>query len=282
MELDLATRTIELPSGDFAIAETGEGGRPLLLVHGFTGAKEDFADHVGWLAEEGWHVVAPDLRGHGRSPKPSDEASYSLATFAADLVHLVDALRWDRLVLLGHSMGGMIAQVFAIAHPHRLEGLILMDTNHGTFDLEPEIAALGAELARTEGMQGVKTVLDAMDDPLGSPAFDRLIAQRPGYQEFSDAKFLSTSPAMYAALLVELTSAANRLDGLRSLDVPTAVLVGELDKPFIEPSHELAAAISGATLTILPEGGHSPQFESPEAWADAMRTFLTGLSIYGE
>jgi len=277
VDTPLTTRTIGLPTGDFAIVETGEGGRPLLLVHGFTGAKEDFADHVGWLADGGWHVVAPDLRGHGASPKPSDESSYSMKTMAADLVHLVDALEWDRLVLLGHSMGGMIAQVFAIEHRHRLDGLILMDTNHGTFDLEPEIAALGAELARTEGMPGVKAVLDTIDDPLGNPAFDRMVAERPGYQEYSDAKFLSSSPAMYASLLIEITTAVSRLDGLRSLRVPTAVLVGELDTPFLQPSRELAASISGASLTVLPDGGHSPQFESPEAWADAVRTFLSGL-----
>ncbi len=126
-------------------------------------------------------------------------------------------------------------------------------------------------------MPGVKAVLDTIDDPLGNPAFDRMVAERPGYQEYSDAKFLSSSPAMYASLLIEITTAVSRLEGLRSLRVPTAVLVGELDTPFLQPSRELAASISGASLTVLPDGGHSPQFESPEAWADAVRTFLSGL-----
>jgi len=51
-------------------AEEGAGGRPFLLLHGFTGAKEDFADHLDRWADRGWHVVAPDLRGHGGSSAP--------------------------------------------------------------------------------------------------------------------------------------------------------------------------------------------------------------------
>lgn len=270
-------RTLSTRHGDFAIHEAGAGGRPLLLVHGFTGAKEDFGDHLGWLADDGWHAVSPDLRGHGSSPKPEDESAYSLAVFADDLAAIVEALEWDRLVLLGHSMGGMVAQVFALVHQARLDGLILMDTNHGTFELDPSLAELGARLAREEGMAGVKAVLDQMDDPLGNPAFDRLVAERPGYQEFSDGKFLNTSPAMYAALLLELTSADSRLDPLRTLDVPTHIIVGEHDTPFLRPSLELASTIPGAEMTILPDGGHSPQFESPEAWTEAVRSFLASL-----
>jgi pimeloyl-ACP methyl ester carboxylesterase len=86
------------------VGEAGAGGRPLLLVHGFTGAKEDFTDFLDPLAARGWHAVAPDLRGHGASSKPDDEAGYSLAIFAGDLARLVGALGWDGCVLLGHSM----------------------------------------------------------------------------------------------------------------------------------------------------------------------------------
>lgn len=275
--MGISTRDVPLAGGDFAIAEAGQGGRPLLLVHGFTGAKEDFGDHLGWLAEAGWHAVAPDLRGHGGSPKPGSEDAYGLQTFADDLVDLVEALAWERFVLLGHSMGGMIAQVFAIEHQRRLDGLILMDTNRGTFDLEAGLAEMGAQLARDSGMAGVKAVLDEIENPLDNAAFDRVVAERPGFQEFSDGKFLACSPAMYAAMLLQLTSDASRIEGVQRLDIPTHVLVGELDKPFLEASDELAAIIPGAGLTILPDGGHSPQFESPDAWADAVRVFLAGV-----
>src|SRR4051794_20252925 len=110
-------------------AEAGSGGRPFVLVHGFTGAKEDFTEWLEPLAAEGWHAVAPDNRGHGESPKPDDEAEYSFDLMAGDVFELADSL-WGAgtpFVLLGHSMGGMVAQVAALRAPDRLAGLILMD-----------------------------------------------------------------------------------------------------------------------------------------------------------
>src|SRR3712207_2032961 len=98
-----------LDIGDLAleIAEAGGGSsRHLLLLHGFTGAKEDFTEFLDALAADGWHAVAPDLRGHGASDQPASEDAYSLEAFAGDVWALVGALGWGRLVLLGLSMGG--------------------------------------------------------------------------------------------------------------------------------------------------------------------------------
>ena len=69
----------QVKAGDvrLSIAEAGAGQRPLLMVHGFTGAKEDFTPWLDQLADLGWHAVAPDLRGHGASSKPAEESAYS-------------------------------------------------------------------------------------------------------------------------------------------------------------------------------------------------------------
>ena len=185
----MATRVIDIGDhGRLAIDEVGEGGRGLLLVHGFTGGRIDFADHLDALADAGWWAVAPDLRGHGESWHPEDEADYSLDHYACDVWALVDALGWDRLVLLGHSMGGMIAQVAAAQRPEVLDGLVLMDTTHGPLDLDRDLAQLGAEIVRAGGMAAVKEVLDAMGDdaPLTTPAYERVLAERPGFREMSD------------------------------------------------------------------------------------------------
>ena len=127
-------REVRLGDVQLAIAEAGIGGRPVMLVHGFTGAKEDFTDFLEPLAERGWHAVAPDLRGHGTSDHPGDEESYSLAIMAADLLALADALGCGSFVLLGHSMGGIVAQQLLLAHPERVRALVLMDTTHGPID----------------------------------------------------------------------------------------------------------------------------------------------------
>jgi pimeloyl-ACP methyl ester carboxylesterase len=256
--------------------ERGEdAGRHLLLVHGFTGAKEDFADHIDDLAALGWHVLAPDLRGHGGSPHPEGESAYSLDTFAADVAALVDGLGWDRFVLLGHSMGGMIAQVYALTHPARLDGLVLMDTSHGPVKLmERDLVEGGREVVRAGGMSALIEATRDSDGVLDSPAHQRVLAERPGYAEYGEKNSLASAPDMFLAMTAELFEQADRLDGLAQLDVPTLVIVGEQDAPFIEPSQQMARAIKGARLEVIADAGHSPQFENPSAWLSALTSFL--------
>lgn len=279
-ERSVAVATLEQEI-DVSLLEAGAGGRPLLLVHGLTGAKEDFADQIDDLAELGWWVVAPDLRGHGSSSHPADEADYDLDRFAADLQGLVDALDWDRFVLLGHSMGGMIAQVVALARPDDLVGLILMDTSHGPIPgIDPAMAALGIELVRAGGMEAVKEALDGLGDdaPLGTEAYERVCRERPGFVEFGDRKFLGSAPAMYSSMLGQLLDRKDLLDDLATLDVPTLVMVGEQDEPFLDASGRMAARMKDATLAKLADAGHSPQFENPDAWWTALTGFLARLA----
>src|SRR5205809_1215002 len=121
-------RRVQTPDLAFEVAEAGTGGRPLLLVHGFCGAKEDFTEYLDRLADAGWHAVAVDLRGHGGSDHPSGEDAYGLELFADDVWALAEALGWSRLFLLGHSMGGLVAQVATLRHPERVRALVPTDT----------------------------------------------------------------------------------------------------------------------------------------------------------
>jgi pimeloyl-ACP methyl ester carboxylesterase len=275
----MTTKATGVHLGDvrLAIAEAGIGGRPLMLVHGFTGAKEDFTDFLEPLAEGGWHAVAPDLRGHGASDHPADEESYSLAIIAADLLALADALGWGRFVLLGHSMGGMVAQHLLLAEPERVRGLVLMDTTHGPVDwVEADTAALAAAVVREEGIAALMEALKLLraDDPLMTPAFLRLLEEKPGYSEFCDAKLLASAPAMWLAMASALLTQPDRLDLLAEVDVPTLVIVGEQDTPFIAHGERMAKTIPGARLAIIPDAGHSPQFENPGAWWSELSSFL--------
>jgi pimeloyl-ACP methyl ester carboxylesterase len=264
-----------------ALAEAGAGGRPLLLLHGFTGAKEDFTDHLDPLGELGWHAVAPDQRGHGASDKPDDEAAYTIEAFTTDLLALFDVLGWERCVALGHSMGGMVVQTAILEAPERFDALILMDTSHRGLRADPELVALGVAIARGEGIAAVMAAQDALgpDQALGTGPHQRLLETREGYKDFGARKMLASSPAMYAAMLQTITSAEHidRLPDLPRISVPTLVLVGEEDKPFRKPSQRMADAIPDAELMVLPDGGHSPQFESPDLWWKALTGFLGRL-----
>lgn len=257
------------------VLEAGEGGRPLLLAHGFTGAKEDFGDWIDAFAAEGWWVIAPDLRGHGSSDHPDREDRYSLALFAQDVLALADVLGWSRFALLGHSMGGMIAQEVALQAPERVERLVLMDTNHGPVDgLDPDTVAFGVEILRTEGIAGLVGVLAQLPQQPKAPSDLRLRAERQGYAEFADGKVHRCSPAMYAAMGVELTTRADRLADLAGLTMPVRVVVGAEDTGFLPASRRIADAIASADLVVIPDAAHCPQFENPEAWWAAVAPFL--------
>ncbi|MGQ0831378.1 MAG: alpha/beta fold hydrolase [Microthrixaceae bacterium] len=264
-----------------SVAEAGVGGRPLVLVHGFTGAKEDFTDWLDALAALGWHVIAPDQRGHGASPKPDDELAYSFDLFAQDLLALLDAMAWERVVALGHSMGGMVLQTAALGAQQRFAAMVLMDTSHRGLRADPTVVELAVSVARTRGMAAVLATQDALDDEqtLGNDIDRRVKAERPGYKEFGERKMLASSPAMYASMIQAITSPAarDRLEDLSTLTMPTLVIVGEHDQPFVQPSYRMAKAIPDAVLAVIPGAAHSPQFEAPDPWWDALCGFLGRL-----
>ena len=83
---------------------------------------------------------------------------------------------------------------------------------------------------------------------------------------------------MARAMMPTMVTQADRLEALGQLDVPALIIVGEQDAPFVTDSEEMAKAIPGATLAVIPEAGHEPQFENPEAWWAALRTFLASLT----
>jgi 2-succinyl-6-hydroxy-2,4-cyclohexadiene-1-carboxylate synthase len=248
----------------------------LLLVHGFGGAKEDFADHVDALAAT-HRVVAFDHRGHGASDKPDDPAAYSLDRMAADVLAVAEVTGLRDLRLLGHSMGGMVVRRVALQAPERLDALVFMDTSPGPPPgLDPELIAFGVEVVRQHGMVELKRLQDELD-PLGSPSYRRILAERPGFAEYAARKWAALSPAMWSAIATEIVTQPDQLDALAAVRVPTLVMVGEEDTVFVEVSRAIAAAVPGARLAEIPVAGHSPQFENPEAWRSSLEEFLGSL-----
>jgi pimeloyl-ACP methyl ester carboxylesterase len=248
-------------------------GPALLMLHGFTGAKEDFADHAPRFAEHA-EVVMFDHRGHGASDGPHDLAAYSLDRLAADTLAVADALGLERFTLLGHSMGGMVARRVVLAHPDRVGALILMDSSPGPPpNIDPEGAELAGQLALDDGMTALRSLLDEVD-LLGSEADQRVRRERPGYIEFAARKWAAVAPEAYAALAKEITRQPEQLELMRAITCPTLVIVGEQDAHFVPCAAQMADAIPEARLVVVPDAGHSPQFESPDAYFAAVDGFL--------
>jgi pimeloyl-ACP methyl ester carboxylesterase len=275
--------------GLLSVAATGDPApNRLLLVHGFTGAKEDFTEWLEPLDSIGWEAAAVDLRGHGASMKPEGLDRYGFELMAGDVVAVADGLGWDRFALLGHSMGGMVAQHVALSPAgRRLTGLVLMDTGHGPVErIERQVAEMACAIVAVGGMPALVAAGAALRQegnlPLATAAQRRVLAERPGHEEFNARKLLATAPDAYRSIALAAFDQPDRLEALAGLDLPVLVLVGEQDVPFLESSRRMAATIPGAVGEVIPNAGHSPQFENPEAWWAALVRFLEAVRAADE
>ena len=279
-------RHIAVRSNTVAVLEAGVGGRPILLVHGFTGSKEDFGwtgggfDYLDRLAALGWHAVSPDLYGHGASTHFDHESEYTFAAYVQQILDVVDSLGWDTFVLLGHSMGGMISEEFAVLHGSRLASLILMDTHHGAIThVDPAFIPLAKQVALESGIAGIKAVLDAdTSRPSGSNySYCVALDTIDGYSSFCAGKMLSSSPVMFATMFENMLQRPDRLEFLATLALPAMVLVGDYDDGFLAASARMASVMPNVMYRMIIGGGHCPQFEAPEAWWAALTEFLATI-----
>ncbi len=252
-------------------------GPGLMMVHGHGGAKEDFADHVPTLARD-HTVVIFDHRGHGASDKPDSRDAYSLDRLASDILQVADAVGLDTFRLLGHSMGGMAARKVVLRAPERVEAFIMMDTCPGPIPGFPvDLMEAGAEVALTRGKEGLAELF-ALAPHLETEAHQRAIEERAGYVEFMAKKFDDYSAVMWGAMAIDLAHQTDDLPALAAeLQVPLLILVGEQDKPFVIASRTTHDAVPASQLVVIPDAGHSPQFENPDAWIAALGAFLASL-----
>lgn len=152
-----------------------------------------------------------------------------------------------------------------------------MNTHHGPAAEEiASVLRLSIGVAREQGMDALADLIARAQLP-ETDAHRRLIEQRPGYSEWLEAHFRASSPAMYAAVCRELIEGEDRLDRLRGLAIPTLVMVGDQDQPFLESSGRIAAAIPDARLRVL-GAGHNIMFEAPVLWWAALQRFLSETS----
>ncbi len=263
---------------EIAYEEWGAGERPFVLVHGFTGSRDDWREVLPPLGERG-RTLAPDLRGHGDTTNPGDAEAYGFEPLVADLAGLLDAAGIERCDLLGHSLGGMVSLRFALAHPERVASLVLMDTSPRPVrqEMRPVFEA-GAKLAREAGMGALFEVLrqQAAEDAERAASMRHLVralGEEAVWQRMR-AKLEAMDPEAFAALGLLLTDHDDLEERLAEIRVPTLVLVGADDEPFLEPAETLARAITGAHHTVIPDAAHSPQLANTPAWLEAVLDHL--------
>jgi pimeloyl-ACP methyl ester carboxylesterase len=127
--MDLPAQSLKVNGLAMHVADVGQGPA-VLLLHGFPDNGSVWRLQVGALADAGYRVIVPDLRGYGRTDAPVDVSAYSIAHLRADVIALLDLLGIDKAVLVGHDWGAAVAWQVAIHAPERVERLVALSVGH--------------------------------------------------------------------------------------------------------------------------------------------------------
>jgi pimeloyl-ACP methyl ester carboxylesterase len=268
----IAVRDIEVE-----FEETGQGDRPFVLVHGFTGSRDDWRERLPELAPLG-RTIALDQRGHGGTTNSGDPAAYSFDALVDDLAAVLDAIGVERCDLLGHSMGGAVALRFALAHPERVLSLIAMDTSASPMRMPARVREAGAKLVHAGGMGALFKAMRARagSDPDRPEAAARC-EREMGSERFwarVERKLEQMDPVAFTTLSAALAESSAVEARLHEIRCPSLVMVGEQDVGLLEAADALEAGLPDVRRVTIPGAAHSPQLENAGAWLEAVREHL--------
>ena len=247
-------------------------GAPLVLISGLGYPLWQWHRLAPLLAER-FKVITFDNRGVGQTDKPA--GPYTASLLAADLAGLLNALGVGQASVLGHSMGGFIAQAFALEYPSMLTKLILASTNFGG----PRHVPVSPE--------AFKVLTDVSSEPLTRFKNGLAVSTAPGFasrhpeiiQAWLDWRLANPLdvPGYQAQLAIGLgllTEEASFENRLKHICAPTLILFGAHDL-VVPPANAalLARQISGSRVLILPQAGHFFPIETPQAAAEAIIEF---------
>jgi pimeloyl-ACP methyl ester carboxylesterase len=237
---------------------TGQGGLPLLLSHGYSASSQMWKPNLAALSEKRM-VITWDIRGHGRSDSPEDPSLYSEALSVRDMAAVLDAAGADRAVIGGLSLGGYLSLGFWLAHPERVAALILCDTGPG-YRKDDARERWNRYAERTAAQFDEKGLA-----ALGSSA------------EVTASTQKSARGLALAARGILAQRDARVIESLEEIDVPTLVIVGADDEPFLAASDVMAAKIPGAEKVVIPDAGHAANIDQPDAFNAAVLGFLSRI-----
>ena len=244
--------------------ESGAGDTALVFLHYWGGTAQTWQPVIDALPMD-VRMIALDARGWGRSDRPVD--GYDIATLAGDVEAAIGALALDRYVLVGHSMGGKVAQLLASRRPAGLAGLILVAPS----------PAQGKQLAAAErdGMMSAYANADAAGWTIDNVLSERALS--PDLRQKVIAGSVEGAPAAKAAWPASVIAEDVSAD-LARIDVPVLVIGGEKDKvDSVEMLRSIVMpSLPGAVLAVIPGVGHLLPLEAPVDVARHIAHFLAG------
>jgi pimeloyl-ACP methyl ester carboxylesterase len=262
---------MKLKAGElsFNVLERGSGEPALLFLHYWGGSARTW-NGVTLQLSTNFRCIAYDQRGWVQSDAP--EHGYSIRDLALDAKQIVEALHLRRYVLVGHSMGGKVAQFLASQRPAALVGLVLVAPAPPTPQNIPE----SAKQAQLHAYDNRENALQALAFLTAYPASDTL------REQILADNFAASS---HAKLAWPTLSAYEDISGVvGDIAVPTLILAGDQDRqdPLEQHRREVLARIPGANLKVIRDSGHLMPIDQSHQLAEAIRAFAFPLAKVGE
>jgi pimeloyl-ACP methyl ester carboxylesterase len=237
-----------------------EGSGPaILLTHGFSATSAMWEPQVEALADR-YRILRWDMRGHGRSSSPADPTAYTHEATVEDMTAVLDDAGVPSAVIGGLSLGGFMSLCFYLAHPERVCALVLCDTGPGYKKDE-------ARASWNRYAEGFARRFEA-----------RGLAALGGSAEVQVARHEGVTGLIHAARGMLVQHDARVIEALPSIRVPTLLLVGSEDKPFLAGMEYMAGKIPGAVHVVIDGAGHAPNLEKPVAFNASLEAFLRGVA----
>jgi pimeloyl-ACP methyl ester carboxylesterase len=235
-------------------------GPVLLLTHGFSATGDMWRGQIEAFSKN-HTLVFWDMRGHGRSDYPEDPTAYSEALTIADMDALLDQVGAGRAIVGGLSLGGYMSLAFHRVYPERVRALLIIDTGPGFRRDEPrqdwnKRALASADRYEREGLA-----------VLQSASRERATAQHRSAEGLARAA---------RGMLTQRD--ARVIESLPEIKVPTLIVVGADDKPFLAATDYMASKIPGARKVVIANAGHAVNIDQPQAFNEAVQPFLEGLT----
>jgi pimeloyl-ACP methyl ester carboxylesterase len=239
--------------------EVHGSGAPLILTHGYSSTSAMWQGQIEALAKR-HRLIVWDMRGHGQSDYPDDPSAYSEALTVGDIAALLDQVGAAKAIVGGLSLGGYMSLAFYRAHPERVRALLIIDTGPGfkKDDARETWNKRALETAERFEHHGLDVLKSAS-------------------RERSSVSHRDASGLARAARGMLTQRDARVIEILPEIKVPSLVVVGADDTPFLAASDYMAAKIPGARKAVIPAAGHAVNIDQPQAFIDAVVPFLETL-----
>lgn len=242
-------------------------GTPLILTHGYSSTSAMWRGQIDSFTKAGYQLIIWDMRGHGHTSYPEDEAQYSEAHTVDDIAALLDDIcgSGSTAIVGGLSLGGYMSLAFYRVYPQRVRTLLIIDTG-------PGFKSYKAREAWNQTAHATGSRFD--NDGLSHLQSEGMTPER-SLVKHRDAKGLARAAR---GMLAQRNAAV--IESLPAVKVPSLVVVGGEDKPFLAASDYIAKRMPGARKVVVPGAGHAVNIDQPQAFNEAVLGFLSSLGAW--